>query len=151
MTSPFLTNDPLPSAASGRGCALIAAARHGGARGAHAIERRTPPPRIRHAVRARDAAVDIFVTSNAHLVYIPPPKVTGRGKNKFKSAGVAHPEVKRKEEESFRFKDRVQQILTKYCGCRRASCDERDGEFRRATQSSRRAKTADGYTRTLKP
>ena len=83
-----------------------------------AIERRTPPPENSGAPFVlATPAVDIPVDfDGAHPVYIPPPKVKrDEGKNKFKSAGVAHPEVKRKEEESFRFKDRVQQILTKYC------------------------------------
>ena len=159
MTSPFLTNDPLPSAALRPGEVrviqqpldmverevLIA------------IERRTPPPENSGAPFVlATPAVDIPVDfDGAHPVYIPPPKVKrDEGKNKFKSAGVAHPEVKRKEEESFRFKDRVQQILTKYCQVPSRELARMNvmEKFRRVTQSlEARKDELMAHTHTLKP
>ena len=53
--------------------------------------------------------------------------------------------MKRKEEESFRFKDRVQQILTKYCQVPSRELARMNvmEKFRRVTQTVwRRAKTS---------
>ena len=122
-----------------------------------AIERRTPPPENSGAPFVlATPAVDIPVDfDGAHPVYIPPPKVKrDEGKNKFKSAGVAHPEVKRKEEESFRFKDRVQQILTKYCQVPSRELARMNvmEKFRRVTQSlEARKDELMAHTHTLKP